>query len=741
MIKTLVKVFAGLIGLVALLAIAGIIAFKFLADPERVKAEVIALVAEQTGRELSIEGDLKLSFVPWLGFEVGGMRLSNEDGFGDEPFATVASAEARVRLWPLFRKQIEVGRLAVSGLKLDLVEARDGTSNWSDFVPEEEGEKASETEEGFHAQGIANIRIEDADIRYRSLASGDEYRLRDAQLTAGPLVPGEPFDVTAAFNVDIDSDMSVSVAESSTTLHSNLESGVYRTGALSVDAVFSGEAVGPKPVPARINVAAAELDTKSEQLNLQSVVVRTMDMEIRSDLKASSIFDKPVYAGPVSIDAFSPRKVMDALGIEVPETADSSVLRKASLNSPMQYSKDRISFDGLKGRLDDSAIVGRFALTSIKRKRMTFELDIDVLDADRYLPPPRKKGSAGAAAADDSPLPADLLRSLDMNGTVRIGSLKAAGIQSTNVTATLKASQGKLRVNPSQAQLYGGQYSGDVRLVARGKAITVSMDEKVSGVQAGALASDLFDTRRLSGAADVTLRLTGTGETLGAMRQTLSGDLAFQFADGFIEGIDVWYEIRRAKALFGKGAAPQASSPARTRYSDLRGTAVVKDGILRSEDFAAELPFVKLSGRGEINLVASSIDYRLSALVLKKPEVEAEEQLADLVGARIPVRISGDLLSPSVTPDIGAWARAKAEEKVKEKLLGKVFGKPAVPTSDAAASAGAEEAPAAAQANPEEALKQELEDKVKGKLKGLFGGGRKDDEKDGTTDDGGKGGG
>ncbi len=734
MIKTLVKIFAGILGLVLLLAIAGIIAFKLLADPERVKAQVIALVAEQTGRELTIDGELSLSFVPWLGFKVGAMSLNNEEGFADEPFASVTGAEARVRLLPLFRKQIEVGTLVVSGLTLDLVENRAGQTNWDDFMPGEQAQAAEAAEGGFQARGIANIQINNADIRYRSLASGSDYRLSDASLSAGPLTPGEPFDVDLVFDAAVDDTLAVRT-EASARLATDLDAGIVRSERASARLDLSGSAVGEQAVPMTLDIGELALDSEAGRLDLKELVVRVHNLTARTSLQGQDIFATPVFRGPLVVEKFSLRDLLGKLAVEVPDTADRSVLRAVTLKANLEAGSDRLALDGLDARVDDSAMTGRFAMVDFTRRRMSFDLSIDTLDADRYLPPPAKAGAGDEGVAAEGELPVELLRSLDANGTLRIGSLKVAGIQSTNVVATVKARNGELRVNPSQAQLYGGEYRGDVRLAARGKALNIAMNEKVTGVQAGALAGDLFDARRLSGTADVTLRLDGSGPTMAAIRESLSGDLAFAFTDGFVEGVDLWYEIRRAKALFGKGTPPSPSDPARTRYSDMRGTAVVRDGVLRNDDFTAQLPFVKLSGRGAIDLARSTIDYSLTALVLKQPEVVAEESLADLVGARIPVRISGDLLAPSVAPDIGAWARAKAEESVKKKVLGKIFGE-----SPAAAAGEPAEAVPAEQADTEAALKQELENKVKGKLRGLFGGSR-DDKQEEPKDEGGGGGG
>ncbi|NNF51371.1 MAG: AsmA family protein [Gammaproteobacteria bacterium] len=729
MIKIVGKFLAGFLALVAVIAIGGIVAFKLLADPEKIKAEVIELVAEQTGRTLTIDGDLQLSFVPWIGFEVGKMSLNNEDGFGDDPFATMESAEARIRLLPLFSKKIEVGEVVIDGLRLDLVSDRTGRTNWDDFVAdngaESTGESPDESGGSFKAEGIASIAVRNANIRYRDLALRDEYALVDANITAGPLVPGEPFAVTAEFDFTVDDTLAIHV-NGETTLISDLNAGVFTTGTVKSKLELTGSAIGAKPLPVDMTIESIVFDTNAETMNIDSIVARTLDTAIRTSLTGSNMFEDPVFRGPLVVDSFSPRTLMNALSIPVPDTADGSVLREARFTADMEKADDSIALQNLKGTLDDSQVSGRFALVSIDNNRMTFDLAIDALNADRYLPPAGASGTGGAAGEDQSPLPVEALKALDVNGTIRIGKLTAAGIQSTDVRATVKARNGDLRVNPSQAKLYGGQYSGDVRLTARGDTVSISMNEKVTDVQAGALMGDALDASRLSGAANVELRLNGSGKTLEAMRRTLSGDLVFRFDDGYIEGVDLWYEIRRAKALFGKASPPAASKPARTAYSDIRGTAVVKDGIVRSNDLAAVMPFLQLTGQGEINLVDATIDYRVNAVVLKKPEVTAEAQLADLVGARIPVRISGDLMSPSVAPDIGALVRAKAEDAVKEKLLGKVFGTSETPPGNAATDAAGESAETPP--DTEEAIKQELESKVKDKLRGLFGGSRKEEE-------------
>ncbi|MBI2224780.1 MAG: AsmA family protein, partial [Betaproteobacteria bacterium] len=83
-------------------------------------------------------------------------------------------------------------------------------------------------------------------------------------------------------------------------------------------------------------------------------------------------------------------------------------------------------------KIDDSAIKGSVALTKFTPPFYAFDVDIDRLDADRYLP------------QRDSKEPPDLaaLRSLNASGSVKIGALTLSNVKATNVRIEIKAADG-----------------------------------------------------------------------------------------------------------------------------------------------------------------------------------------------------------------------------------------------------------------------------------------------------------
>src|SRR5262245_65663366 len=90
--------------LVLLIAIAiAVVAYTF--DPNDYKGVAAEAFTKSTGRSLTVQRELKLSYFPWLALETGGITIGNDPAFGNEPFATIDRVAARVKLMPLLHKQ------------------------------------------------------------------------------------------------------------------------------------------------------------------------------------------------------------------------------------------------------------------------------------------------------------------------------------------------------------------------------------------------------------------------------------------------------------------------------------------------------------------------------------------------------------------------------------------------------------------------------------------------------------
>src|SRR6202048_81382 len=108
-------------GALLALVVIGVVALLLFVDPNRYRGDIERVAKQHSGRVLTIHGQLQLKIFPWLALSVHDVQLSNPEGFGTEPFMTVQNASIGVKLLPLLGKRLEVKRIALDGVNLNLV--------------------------------------------------------------------------------------------------------------------------------------------------------------------------------------------------------------------------------------------------------------------------------------------------------------------------------------------------------------------------------------------------------------------------------------------------------------------------------------------------------------------------------------------------------------------------------------------------------------------------------------------
>ena len=144
----------------------------------------------------------------------------------------------------------------------------------------------------------------------------------------------------------------------------------------------------------------------------------------------------------------------------------------------------------------------------------------------------------------------------------------------------------------------------------------------------------------------------------------------------------------------------------------MKASGKVTDGVMRNEDFFAQLPFMQLTGKGTVNFVEATVDYTATGRFLEKPEFVTEvsdQELDDFTKAVIPFRITGPLADPDIKPDVEEMLKDRAEKEAKKALRDKLFGEDKQPAEG--------EEP-----QEEKDLEDQLKDEAKKRLKDLLGG-------------------
>jgi len=482
-----------------------------------------------------------------------------------------------------------------------------------------------------------------------------------------------------------------------------------------------------------------------ETLQVNDLAIKFADLTMNGRILAEKILsDDLAYNGNIQVKPFNLRKLAEDLKIELPEMADNSTLELVQLSSEISGSKQSLNTKDLQLTLDQSQLTGQFGINNFEKPAYTFNLMLDQIDADRYLPPAKEEVEdktakevstpASSAAGGSSELPLETLRDINAKGSLKIGKLKVSGINSENIVITIDAKDGLIKLSPLAAELYQGKYQGNVNLDARGDNLKLAVDENLQGVQAGPLLKDLTGNDRIAGTANANVKLNGSGKDIDAIKQSLNGNGAFSFTDGALKGINIAEAIRQAKAVLSGQKAAETNEPVQTDFSSLKGTFTANEGIVNNQDLELMSPLLRVTGAGDIDLPREVIDYAVRVSIVGSAEGQGGKTLEDLKGITIPVKITGSFDNPRPKVDLASVLKeqatgeikAKAEEKLKEKLgdeLGGLLGKKLGGDSKSSTSDETTEEPATDEQTSDEADSADEpseEDLLKEKLKSLF---------------------
>lgn len=416
----------------------------------------------------------------------------------------------------------------------------------------------------------------------------------------------------------------------------------------------------------------ADLDLEKQTVAARAFQIKFGPMLAKGKLALSQFLGDPKYDATIDVPSFNTRALLAVLGQRLPETADPKALTAVAVNTRAVGSAAEVRLDPLELRLDSTRLQGTLALSNLGAPlpAARFDLKADRLDADRYLPPPAAKPKAGTPGAAVAAIPVETIRALDVDGRIHLGELKLANLQLRNVELVARGKDGRLQLSPLGAGLYQGTYAGNITVDASGKQPQISVNEKLTGIQAGPLLKDLQGKTPVTGRTDIFARLTASGADTNAIKSTLSGDAGFAVTDGTIKGIDLLNtlcrafsglsatSLRKEDVISGllQFAAPKTTQPGtnQTEFAELKGTLNIAGGLARNEDLSMKSPLLRVDGKGDVNLATERVDYLATVALVTSCQGQGGRDFRELAGIPVPVRITGSMTSLNYDPQIGA---------------------------------------------------------------------------------------
>ena len=724
------------IGGLLILLVLGVAVFAITFDPNKYKGQIQNLVKDKTGRTLNLQGNLELAFWPALGAKVNGVTLSERGS--DQQFVALDSAHASVALMPLMRGQAIVDGIRVSGLKANIVKEKDGRFNFSDLMEQKPAEAAGQKDEkapekkaeqrkdaGGQAVAfdIGSVQIDRSAVTYIDKASGQELAVSDLKLSTGRIA--EKADGKLELKASIkgknpDADVKVEVGG---RYKFDLPAKAFDVSKL--DAKLTGAAAGftnlnvsakgdvaanPEKNEYRLNGFALDVKGTQDKQNLEAHIAapelvvaadKAKGGALTADLKmkdaAREIEAKLKLAGVEgSAKALAIPQLTADVAINDPTLPQKNIRIPITGSVKADLEKQTANAD-LQTKFDESNIQAKLGLAKFTPPSYVFDVVVDKLNLDRYTkqaekkpvtaPTEEGKGQApqqptATAQKKDEDTPVDLsfLKGLDANGKLQVGALEASGLKLANVKAEVRAANGKLDVAPHSANLYEGSVSGAITAMADGR---ISLKENLTGVAVGPLLRDVAQKDMLEGKGNVGLDVNASGKSVNAMKKSLAGTAKVQLKDGAIKGINLAEVFRRAKtALASQEARAEAKETQKTDFSEMNASFVIKNGVAHNEDLDMKSPLFRISGKGDVDIGNSKIDYVTKASVVATTQGQGGEDLAQLSGLTVPVHLVGPFDNLKYQVDYAAAASNLAKSKIGERITDKLKerlggGKPA----------------------------------------------------------------
>ena len=672
-----VKIILSVIAVLLLLIVMSLFLAYFFIDPNGYKPEIAAAVKEKTGKDLNLIGELKLSLFPWLGVSTGSMTLSNGPGFQDQDFATLDASEIKVNLLPLLSQKIDVSRIVLKGLVINLEKNSQGVNSWDSLTSVKAPVSASVSIDNNAEQMVVNslaalavgaIAIEHAQINWRDQTTAKQLFFKDITVTTDSFSFDKPVALRlSGLIIKPDSHYKAAIDYNAELLVSE-KMASFAVNNSELQATVSTENTADKALKATVSIANVLLDKPAQTIKVSGVKLLAGDIVVSADLSGTHLDDHFTIQGPVILSPFNPRAVMTSLGINMPALQDKQALTQSSLRFNLSATDQAIDLQELSLNLDDSQIKGSAQLLSFVEPVIVINLAGDQLDVDRYLPPVKNHSATkllspiAMMALSTYTLPVDLLSKLNVESQLNMASFKLNGLTLNDFQLNLNASHGLIKAQQSAKGFYHGAYSGHLSVdLHDGPKALLALDEKITQVNVESLLKDSKSKIQMTGLVDASLQLKGQGQTIDELKSSVHGDIHFLFKDTEIKGFNLQAMLDGAHLSSEVMDSAQANQKL-TGFSTLSGRSVLANGIIHNDDLVATTATLHIKGKGTVDLNTEQLDYKLQAQLIKAAATATSaEQLYD---TPISMAVTGSFSKPSYALDVSALLTEKNKAKI-----------------------------------------------------------------------------
>jgi AsmA protein len=601
----------GVVGVVAAL-----LAVPFLLPLDTYRAPIERAASSALGRDVHIRGSMGLTVYPQIGISLADVSIANPPGSRNPQMVEVKSVVVGAKLMPLLSRRLEITEVLLQNPVIHLEVNRNGTSNWQLGAGTQA--KAGETNSRIASVGVGRLKVEGGEVTYDDASSGISHSIKDVDFTLAM-----PLDTRTNVRVPFVFNGGLTYNNQPLKLSGRIE---------NFDAFMRAQ-----PTQARLEVASNIINAKFE----------------------GTLGKGGAISGPLNLGAHSVRSLAAWLGHPLPPGNGFGLV---ALEGQFTASDGVYSLRQTQIRFDTMSMNANLSFdTNPDVLLIKGNVTLDRLDLNPYLAAGTQTDTVEAAKAaakakqanEDPPLSLGGLKAVDADVQLVVGSMLLPGFKLDHgmVQADLKG--GVLKAELRNLSLYGGNGRGSLTVDGSGDTPSIRSTLDLSGLKVQPFLNQLMEVDNVTGTGVVRFDIAGKGKTQAQLIRALNGKGETRFADGAVTGVDLTAVARIMQSVVTAQVLTGAVGPnAKTSFGQMGGTFTVRDGVLHTTDLKLVSDTVDMSGQGDVDLGAQTLDFRF------EPVAKRGIPGLKLVDIGIPFMVKGPWAKPSYAPDPRGIARA-----------------------------------------------------------------------------------
>ena len=687
--------------LISIPFIAVIIAFLvlvLLVNPNDFKPLIKEQVEAQTGRQLTIDGDIEWRFFPTIGFSIGEVALSNPDGFATPDLVKFNNAVLDLNVRPLFQHEINIGLVTLDGASFTLHTLKNGVSNLDNIGPEKVNTDATEatptetTVETVNTEStkpstqlndwkvtLEGIALTNAEVLIQDDKAGTKMYFSDMNLSLSEFSPGEWAKLS--FNLKGDLGQQKVMLDGKTDL--NIAATLDAASLKQTEFTASYSDASNKFNDITFTIDQFSFD---EWANIS---LKAAGKANALNVNSNSTF--ALYV-PKALDIVRVKDFSSTNNVKGKGIPNEDVTAVIGFNSSFDLNKSYLQIEKLALSAVDTDFNGKMNVQLNDIPKVRFELQSPNIDVDALLAT-LPQSEAASATAEKAPnnktasatkvkeIEPDLsaLKTLDVAGTIIIDKFKANNAKMQNVTSVFSVNRGVLKLTKFRSDLYDGAIDMSATLDARKATPTYSIKQSIKGVKVAPLLTDVMGESLIEGSGNMALNVSGKSLKPSALKQNLKGKASINFADGAVNGVNIPLLIRTTYAKI-KGEKVKGSEEAeKTDFSALTADFYLSKGNATTKNIKMVSPLLRIHGEGSANYVNETANMLIKTSIVGTLKGQGGKDIDDLKDVTIPIRITGPWAKPKYKLEFDDVMQQKAKkeidrgiEKLEEKYGDKI---------------------------------------------------------------------